>query len=336
MKKFLVVLLLLIITTPLWAAFCHVCGNKLPDKANFCPACGKAVASAFETAPTMPAPAEPAAVVPAATTAVPVPAVESALENYEFINQMEMLLTDTSALSAAQQFTRMKSSNSVKILAMQGDQQSFNSYRSRMNKLHLAKMQAVEAFIEAWKRSQTGPDQIQAMAEKDRQLFILGKTNEAIDRLITGGNSLVNLADVEKMEARTRKTTQLFKITSAYLLINNQRLNRGEPLWIIDVSGANAQVLHMGHSGYPTPVTGWVSIYDLEKRSNWRSDPDFFYSSAPPVNYNFEKPETQVKVVIYERKPYHYRHYPWGKRNPHKKRHPHRHYDYVIVEPKFW
>ncbi|GEM_PF-5523335 len=76
------------------------------------------------------------------------------------------------------------------------------------------------------------------MAEKDRQLFILGKNNEEIDCLLTGGNSLVNLADVEKMEARTRKTTQLFKVTSAYLLINNQRLNRGEPIWIIDVSGA--------------------------------------------------------------------------------------------------
>ncbi|GEM_PF-4787143 len=50
-----------------------------------------------------------------------------------------MPLTDAGAMSAAQHFTRLKSGNSVKILAMQSDQQNFNSYRSRLNKLHLAK-----------------------------------------------------------------------------------------------------------------------------------------------------------------------------------------------------
>lgn len=333
--------------SPVWGAFCHHCGKPLPDLANFCPACGTASAIAFTPAPAPTATStidhkmqDQLVVAPAAKTISPAPATpanthDNSLSTYDFINQIEQLLTDMSYNSAERQAMILRQQNQDSIHRMQKGFGSFNSYQRKINDLHLRKLKALDSYFTAWRRVESGPDKVQAQAEKDKALFVLGKVNEALDQLLSGGNNLVNLAEVEKLEKRMDKTTANFVVTSSYLLINNQRLNRGEPFWVIDVSGANAQILHMGRSRYPAPVTGFISVYDLEKRSNWRSHPDFFYSSAPPVNVHYDKPATEVKVVVYERKPYYYRHHPWGK-NRHKRRYPHRRYEYVVVEPQFW
>lgn len=348
---FKLLLIFTLIVSPAFAAYCHHCGKTLPEQANFCPACGKPAAAAFETAPGAQAGEvsqkhqnQPTIVESSASFSQDFSqnSTPSSLAEYDFINQLELLLTDAGYETASRQAKEIKAQNSLHMNKLLGNYRSYNAYQRKLNDLHAKKLKALDTYFDAWKRSEYGPDKVQAAAEKDRSLFIISKLNEALDKLLSGGNNLASIAEVEKMETRVYKTSKDFRVTSAYLLVNNQRLNRNEPFWVIDVSGANAQILHMGRAQYSEPVSGWISVYDLEKRSNWRSDPDFFYSSTPPPAYTFERPQTEVKVVVYERKPYHWRHYPWGKRYPQKrrypekKRYPHRHYGYLVVEPKFW
>jgi len=343
MFKLLFPLLLVftLIVSPVFADYCHHCGKVLPEKANFCPGCGKPVAAAFEPAPDN----QENKVSSAIQHPDNPPGIEKSdapsqisLAKYDFINQLEILLTDANYETAIRQAKAIKAQNSLQMNEMLGNYRSYNAYQQKLNDLHSKKLKALDAYFDAWKRSEFGPDKVQAAAEKDRALFVISKLNEALDKLLSGGNNLASISEVEKMVARTTKTSKDFRVTSAYLLVNNKRLNRNEPFWVIDVSGSNAQILHMGRAHYPEPVSGWISVYDLEKRSNWRSDPDFFYSSAPPPAYSFDRPQSEVKVVIYENKPNHWRHYPWGKRYPGhgKKRYPKRRHNYLVIEPKFW
>lgn len=361
-KSFLLSLLLLLISVmPVFAIFCQNCGKQLPEAANFCPACGKASAGAFQTAqPVTPVPVAPVVPVTPVTPAS-VTDDNSSLADYDFINQMELLLTNSGYGTAMRQARELRQQNESRMARIEADYRYFGTYRRKLHDLHMRKQQAIESYLEAWKGTEYGSDRVRSLAEKDRALFILSAVNEMIDTLLTGGGSLASIARVEEMEKRLTRTSANYVITAPYLLVDNQRLNRGEPIWIIDVVSAEAKILHMGRGRGAQPICGWVSIYDLERRSSWRSDPAFFYSnpSAAPVSTVIveKQPEPPVKLVIFTGKRYPYRHdrdrHDRGRhdRDRHdndrhdRDRHDHdpfdsrdhkRRHDYVVITPRFW
>lgn len=361
MKKTFVVMILMLIAAvmPALAAFCHNCGKELPAAANFCPGCGKEVAGAFQPAqpaPSAPVQSQPVQVVqpqPAPPLAKPEPVVvteNSSLADYEFINQMEMLLTNSGYGTASRQARELRMANDARMARLESNYRYFGAYQRKMHDLHLKKQRAIEEYLEAWKGTEYGPDRARAMAEKDRALFVLGAVNEMIDTLLTGGGSLTSIAQVEDMEKRLQRTSGNFVVTAPYLIVDNQRLNRGEPIWVMDVVVAEARVLHMGNGRSSQPICGWVSIYDLEKRSSWRSDPAFFYSSVSPAPTTttviVKREEPPVKIVVFGKKRYPYKHdrHDRGRhdngrdrdRDRHDDHRDHRRYDYVVVEPCFW
>ena len=391
MKKIVLILSLMLfcMIAPAFALFCHHCGKQMPDAANFCSSCGTPVAGSFEPAPP-PAANPPAA--PAATVPTPAPVVISAptapvyaipqtsspievsLADYDFVNQMELLLSNSNYDVASREALKLKRLHNERMNQIASRYSGYGSYQRRLHDLHVLKFNALENYLEAWKGSERGPDPARAQAEKDRALFMLAQTNEAIDVLLSGGGSLSSIAESEEIERRMKRTTLNYVVTAPYILIDNQRLNRGEPLWVIDVLSGSAKVLHMGRGRSSQPICGWVSVYDLERRSNWRSDPVFFYSSAPaqPVTTVVYEPEPQPQVIIItgeKRYPYRHRPSPWPwPRYPDRDRHdkhdkydkhddkhdkrddrhddkrdkrddkrgPYKHHSYVVVDPKFW
>lgn len=383
MKRMLVMLglLLFCIAAPSFAAFCHHCGKQLPDAANFCPACGTAAAGSFESAPPAPAPAKPSAPPPATTANTPVMIsapvivqpvtpvtisqptaypVEISLVDYDAVNQMELLLTNTSYDVASREAIKLRRQHNERMYAVSARYAAYGNYQRRIHDLHVQKFDALEAYLEAWKGAEKGPDRARSLAEKDRALFMLAQINEAIDALLSGGGTLSSIAESEEIERRMKRTTVNYVVTAPYLLVDNQRLNRNEPIWVIDVVSGSAKVLHMGRGRSSQPICGWVSVYDLEKRSNWRSDPVFFYSSAPEqpptTTVIYREPEPKV-IIIAGKKRYPYRHRPWpfppryphdrrdrhdkyDKHDKHDKRDdrrgPYKHHSYVVIDPKFW
>ncbi|PKL39270.1 MAG: hypothetical protein CVV41_21705 [Candidatus Riflebacteria bacterium HGW-Riflebacteria-1] len=388
MKKLLLVLTLLLfcVAAPLLAAFCHHCGKQMPDAANFCPACGTASAGSFDSAPPMGTPpasppssaqpkqsapviiSGPVVIQPTTPVTINQPVmspIEISLADYDAVNQMELLLSNSNYDVASREALKLKRQHNERMNLIASRYSGYGPYQRRLHDLHVLKFNALENYLESWKASERGPDVARAQAEKDRALFMLAQTNEAIDVLLSGGGSLSSIAEAEEIERRMKRTTVNYVVTAPYILVDNQRLNRGEPLWVIDVLSGSAKVLHMGRGRSSQPICGWVSVYDLERRSNWRSDPVFFYSSAPvpPVTTTviYREPEPKI-IIIAGKKRYPYRHrpspWPWprypdrdrhdkhdkyDKRDKHDrhdkrddKRGPYKHHSYVIVDPKFW
>jgi|GEM_PF-912352 len=389
MKRMLLILglLLFCVAAPSFAAFCHHCGKQMPDAANFCPACGTAAAGSFESAPPAQPSSAPVVQQPVVTSNAPVmisapvvvqPAtpvtisqptaypVEISLADYDAVNQMELLLTNTNYDVASREALKLRRQHNERMYAVSARYAAYGNYQRRIHDLHVQKFDALEAYLEAWKGAEKGPDRARALAEKDRALFMLAQINEAIDVILSGAGSLSSIAESEEIERRMKRTTVNYVVTAPYLLVDNQRLNRNEPIWVIDVVSGSAKVLHMGRGRSSQPICGWVSVYDLEKRSNWRSAPVFFYSSAPAqpetTTVIYREPEPKV-IIIAGKKRYPYRHRPWpfppryphdrgdrhdkyDKRDKHDKhdgrdrhddrRGPYKHHSYVVVDPKFW
>ena len=366
-RMFLILgLLLFCVAAPSFAAFCHHCGKQMPEAANFCPACGTAAAGSFESAPPAPAPAKspaaptapvmisaPVVIQPATPVAISQPTaypVEISLADYDAVNQMELLLTNTNYDVASREALKLRRQHNDRMYAVSARYAAYGNYQRRIHDLHVQKFDALEAYLEAWKGAEKGPDCARAQAEKDRALFMLAQINEAIDVILSGGGSLSSIAESEAIERRMKRTTVNYVVTAPYLLVDNQRLNRNEPIWVIDVVSGQARVLHMGRGRSSQPICGWVSVYDLERRSNWRSDPVFFYSSAPEqpqtTTVIYREPEPKV-IIIAGKKRYPYRHRPWpryphdrrdkhDKHDKHDRRGPYKHHSYVVIDPKFW
>ena len=334
MRKINILLSALILasTLPAYAAFCTKCGTNLPNEANFCPSCGTAVSGAFQAA-------EPETNTKSSTitsnsddTSVDtrLAADNASLSDYHFINRIEAYLTESTSNVALRQCQELKRQNAARIQRMEDEYMNYSIYRRKIHDLHMLKLQALENYLEARKEADRGTEVARAKAKMSKELFVIDKMNDAIDMLLSGGNTLSNINKVEDLEKRVKKTTANYIVTSSYLTLGNFRVKRNEPIWIEDVSGASARVHHMGIGAGDEPAIGYVSIYDLEKRTNWTSDGDFFYSTptgSTVVLTQPVRPEPTVNVVVWDGiYPYRrWRHFPdWGPPPPprHAPHHP--------------
>ena len=305
MRKINILLSALLLTSamPLYAAFCVKCGSNLPSEANFCPNCGTAASGAFQSA-------EPEG-TPSSSSQTPVtysvdPKLEAdnaSLADYHFINRIEEYLTQSTSNVAYRQCQELKRQNAAKIQNMENNYMNYSIYRRKIHDLHMEKLQALENYLDARKEADRGSDVARAKAKMQKELFVIDRMNYAIDLLLTGGNTLSNINKVEDLQKRVKKTTANYVVTSSYLTLGNLRVKRNEPIWIEDVSGASAKVHHMGAGLGDEPAVGYVSIYDLEKRTNWTSDGDFYYSAptgSTVVVTQPVRPEPTVNVVVWD------------------------------------
>lgn len=294
MKKLNILLSALVLTStmPVFAAFCTNCGNNIADGANFCSNCGKAATGAFQEAEP-----EKNASLQAAIAQTQVPGEMESLADYHFINKIEECLAEASSNSALRQCQEIKRQNAAKLQQMDSEYAGYSNFRRKIHDLHLKKLNALENYIEARKGSENGNDRARNKAQMCKELFIVDKMNEAIDMLITGGNTVSNISKVNELENRVKKTTANYIVTSQYLTLGNVRVKRNEPIWIEDVSGAAAKVYHMGSSVSDEPAYGEVSVYDLMKRSNWTPDSSFYYSAPNGTTVVYTQPAKVVETT---------------------------------------
>lgn len=318
MKKLISTLMLLLVVavSPVLAAFCHKCGKNLPTDANFCPSCGVSVSGAFVAAPdsTSTASTNTQIVTTGTTNRI---LDDSSLADYSYINDMEQLLTQTSYNASSRQIALIKSNNASKMTSMEANYLSFSPYRRKVHDLYVLKLRYIDEYLDAWKKGESSGDIGQAKALKNRASFCLNKVDEALDTVISEGGSLSSISKAEEIVDRVKRTTATYIVTSPYLIVSNQRLNRGEPIWIVDVNGAMVKIMHMGVGRSSEPIYGWVSIYDVERRTNWRSDPIFFYSApvSSTIVLTQPAPRAETSAVFVFGDPFwwhhrHHRHHP--------------------------
>ncbi len=263
--------------TPSWAAFCTNCGTNISDNANFCSSCGTPVSRNEESVEQV---STSAGTVYYASS---LEADNASLADYHFINRIEDLLSSSSSSSALRQCQELKRQNAGILQQLDSGYLNYSIYRRKIHDLHIEKLNALEEYLNAWRDSEYTSEKARNKAMMYKQAFIIDKMNEAIDMLLSGGNIASNINKVEDLQKRVKKTTVNYIVTSQYITLGNVRVNRNEPIWVEDVSGASAKVYHMGNSSSAEPANGYLSIYDLAKRSNWVSDSAFFYSTGPVV-----------------------------------------------------
>lgn len=275
MKKIsmVLVLLLFVASTPLYGLYCSECGRSLPDRAKFCSWCGTSAANGAST----PTAAMETALRPRDTarlTAGVSPA------DYLYVGQFEELLrrNDLAAvMSEVRDYWRL---NDIQVATVTSGRSHLNQYQRKMHDLHARKFDMLNNYLESWRREKEGRDTARAIAEKQRAAFAVAQINLAIDELVTGNGTQSSFRRVEAIERRMRESTQNNRVTAGYLVVGERRLPRGEPIWVIEVVSNFARIMHMGESNSSNPLVGWVTLYDLERRTNWRPDPAIFH--APP------------------------------------------------------
>lgn len=218
-----------------------------------------------------------------------------ALADYFYVSQMERLLNSGSYDAANREAIGLRRQHDAVLGKVAPAYGSLSLYRRKLHDLHVRKFNALENCFEAWQHS--GRSSSRASAANARAYFILAQTNSAIDILLKGGGSYASIARVEEIESRIKKNSLIRTVTSSYLLVGDQQLKRGEPFWVIEVAAGYARIMHMGNGRSASPITGWISVSDLERRSNWRFDPTAFDPAAASVVAGVPRYPVQVVIV---------------------------------------
>ncbi|MFZ2955550.1 MAG: zinc ribbon domain-containing protein [Candidatus Ozemobacteraceae bacterium] len=326
MKKIILVFLLIFSVSPLWALFCSNCGKPIADDAKFCPQCGKARSPAIPgSVSSAPAPAlAPAPVnVPVTPAPTPVPMTpptapfvgipsgevrESFLRAYEPINRFEQLLTSSnyqksSSKAAVQRELITRSLHKIEI-----DRPHFSPVMDRIHTLYLKKNDLLEQYLDAWNRSERGSQKVQAEARKSKLLFMIAKTNEMIVLLKDNKSDVSILTRIDDLEKDLEESTREYRITAPFLKVNEQRVVQDQTLWVLEVQDARARVMVTGETAGNFPISGWVSISDLEKRTAWRPRyREVIFQSVPamvPAMVPVVIPAPVTEVIIVEEDPW--------------------------------
>ncbi len=275
MKKISMVLVLLFFFTgtPLFALNCIECGKSLPDQARFCPWCGTSAAYNI----SIPTEAMETALRPRDTTRLTA-GVSPA--DYLYVGKLEELLGRNDLKAVMREIRDLWRLNDMQTARVTTIRMHLNPYQQKLHDLHARKFDLLNNYLEAWRQQEEGRERAKATAAKQRAAFAVAQINLAIDELATGNGTQDSFRKIEEIERRLRESTQTNRVTAGFIVVGNKRLSRGEPLWVIEVVGNFARIMHMGENSSANPLVGWVTLYDLERRTNWRPNPEIFH--APP------------------------------------------------------
>jgi len=292
MKKLLpvMVLFLLCMAVPAFAMYCNKCGKEIPDNSNFCNWCGNALSATIQNS----------------GDASVITGKDCTLADYHYVSQLEQVVNAGNYDNASREARRLRPQHDRRIVEATEQYSGYSLYGRKLHDLHVKKFNALENYLDAWRDQERSINRASARAAMARAQYVLSGTNEAIDALLTGVGSFASIAKAEEIEKRVQKNSHTHRVTSKYLVVDNHRLKTNEPLWVIEVAAGHAMVLHMGSGGSSSPISGWVSISDLEKRSTWRYDSSLYPQSPGTVVYK-KLPSPPVRVVIVDDSYYRWR-----------------------------
>ena len=277
----LMVLLLVCIVAPAFAMYCNKCGKEIPDSSNFCNWCGHALSANIQTS----------------GDASVITGKDCTLADYHYINQLEQVVNAGNYENASREARKLRPQHDRRIVEAANHYAGYSLYGRKLHDLHVKKFNALENYLDAWHDQERSLNRASARAAMARAQYMLSGTNEAIDALLTGAGNFASIAKAEEIEKRVQKNSHTHRVTSKYLLVDNHRLKTNEPLWVIEVAAGHAMVLHMGNGGSSSPISGWVSVADLEKRSTWRYDSSLYPQSPSTLVYK-KLPSPPVRVIV--------------------------------------
>lgn len=332
MSRLFFSILLLFITSPLLAAFCFNCGIELPESANYCPSCGTYVANSLKTAKKDHEPQKSTQTKEKTISAKTKSAdnaeneenltkvkILAAGEVYQAkpevaakllaelhpINMLEKAIAETLPL---QDLTSKKEICEQNMKLLEQNKSAYSGAELTLLELHKGKLE----ILSLWIKNLSLKNEAQRKAETEKAIFASGEINKAIDNFLMSELNFEAGKKSEKHLLKVKKSTEPYKITAGrFRLPDGKRIKKGQPVWVIGISGSSVKIMHLGESSYPDPMITSLSVYDLQRRSNWRSNENFFYEL--PKGSESDKildkplPETYIKAVTAWEKKYPYR-----------------------------
>ncbi|MBF0406724.1 MAG: zinc ribbon domain-containing protein [Candidatus Riflebacteria bacterium] len=306
MKKALMIVFFLFLLSPLWAIYCQNCGTAIANDSKFCSQCGKPL-----TADT--------------STNQPLPVAENNSDvssfNYDSVNNFESTLASSNHSASIRNTSGSWYEARENLKKAGNSHNSFNPVMKKLHNLYQKKYDLLEGYHAIWVESERNPSRTDLLSRKEKIRHQISQTNEIIRVLNENRNDPGILSRIEDMEKGAEKTNVEYIVTSPYLQLDAHRIPKNQPLWVMELKNGSAKVMHMGNIGFGSPVTAWISIYDLEKRTSWRADV-YQTSYAPyfmPTTVIIEKEPPPSTVVVYEdcwgrhRYPSHFdMHFDWG------------------------
>lgn len=326
MKIYLWLAVLLLAASPVFALFCQYCGKPMADDANFCPVCGKArAASGVSTPAPAPVTTSPAPVVvqqPApAPTPVPVPILEvprSFLDGYQAIDQWETILTGADSPIPSTRINEYRTRIDRDLYRQEAGLPRFSPVERKFHSLYMKKNDILDKLREAVYQSFHSSRKGEAGARREKYRFMLEEIDGMIQTLLEGQNDPQILSKIGAMENELADATREFLITVPYIKIGSFRASRNRPIWVMDIENGLARVMYMGETSSPVPISGWISLYDLQFRTTW---------GGTYKNVSYQPPVTTEVIIIDDGHhhpppppPPHWP-WPWGKHKDRNGRH---------------
>lgn len=247
------------------------------------------------------------------------------LADYSFINDIEKLLTETTSQSAIGQLNLLKGQNSAKLASLSNSYSLMTPYKKKIHDLHLQKLKFLEEYFKEWQNQDSGANKANCEGKKDLNLYCIAKINEAIDTMLSTESDSIAISQAVSIEKRMKVATEICIVTSPYLMLNQQRINRNEPLWVTQINNNSATVVHLGTSNGSLPLSGLITIEEMKKRTSWNPNVVYAYNRNSGDSAETGGRRERIRNIALFKNNYPYKHYRPGKGET-----------YSLIAPKFW
>ena len=261
-KKLLAVLsiILLSATIKAEAKICIGCSAQIPDNANFCSNCMTP---------------QPQAAIIGQQNMQREPR-EVIIDMFHFLDDYEAYFHDLQYLNILGKMPEVKTMFQNASVRYRNIERMLPEECKLLANIYAAKYQLFDGITNVMKNLRLDSGYRAAIGKS--ALLSMVYYNKIIEQFRTPKNwNAENIAILKKQIQDVHDRVQKYQVTSNYIKIEDTKVQKGESIMVLGISGKKAHVMYMGPSITNQPVEGVLNLKDLEKRTTWKKANEFFF-----------------------------------------------------------
>lgn len=254
-------LAMMLLTAAAQAKLCIGCSIELPDNANFCANCMTP---------------QPKAAKLSGQQSQQRDLREEVLDMFTFLDDFEAHFHDLQYLNVLGKMPEVKTRFQNAATRYKQLEPRLPEELTILAQVYAAKFQLFEGITGVMKNLRLDSGYKAAVLKSS--MIVMSLYNQVIDGFRTPRTfGKAELENLKKQVGNIPKRTQKYSVTSKYLKVGETKVPAGEKIMVLGLQGKRAAVLYMGPSMDNNPVEGMIGLRDLEKRTSWRRENEFFF-----------------------------------------------------------
>jgi len=248
-RKYVALLVLfLLIAVSSSAMFCNKCGSELPDDSAFCSKCGQELKASVNEKNAAEL-SEPDMLKRLDVLFQPVDNCLTYIQSSNYVTIIAKLPEFKIELD--------KNADEIKAIESKGSERvkKFSYFHKEK---YVQAIMIIPAFLDSLGASF-------AKARLSKSLYLTAHADRMLD-LLRNNESVEKVSNIDNS---VKKAAEEIKVTSKHLMIDKHKIPKDDALWVKEVANGKAFIIHMGVSLTDSPITGWVPIDELKKRTSW-------------------------------------------------------------------